>query len=127
MGATQTWASIEDEKEVVEEMRSDDLANAIAGLLVEAGASSDSEDEDGDDGSTEGGSAEPPPYVELSHSTPLDYYASACGLSEASFSQAFSLDFPSDFFFLFVSSLDQNYFENGSQRRARISRTQWCI
>ena len=91
--SAQTWASIEDQKDVVEAQRldqADGVMAALKGLPVEGWESSDSEEEEDDeedeDGNIGGGRAEPPPYMELSkHLGPLENYAAGCGLDEASY------------------------------------------
>ena len=70
--SAQTWASIEDQKDVVEAQRLDQaegVTAALKGLSVEGWESSDSEEEEEEDdenGNIGGGRAEPPPYTELS-------------------------------------------------------------
>ena len=89
--AAQTWASIEDQEDVVEAVRLDqaeDVAAVLRGLPVEGDESSGSEEgeEDDEDGSMGGGGAEPPPYAELSqHFAPLESCAAGCGLNEVSY------------------------------------------
>lgn len=93
MLAAQTWASIEDQKDVIEAQQTDqadDMTAALKGLSVEGWESSDSEEEeeeeDDEGGNIGGGRAEPPPYTELSqHFASLENYAAGCGLDEASF------------------------------------------
>ena len=90
--SAQTWASIEDQKDVVEAQRLDEadgVTAALKGLSVEGWESSDSEEdeeEDDEDGNIGGGRAEPPPYAELSkHFGPLENYSAGCGLGETSY------------------------------------------
>ena len=89
--SAQTWASIEDQKDVVEAQRLDQACGATAafkGLSVEGWESlnSEEEEEDDEDGSIGGGRAEPPPHTELfKHIGPLENYAAGCGLDEASY------------------------------------------
>ena len=84
----QAWATIEDQEDVVEAMKSDDaeyLMKALAGIHIEEEESSDGEEDGSDDGSTGGGGSGPPSYANLSpHFGTLEEYASGCGLTEAS-------------------------------------------
>ena len=61
-------ATIEDQEDVVEAMKSDDaedLAKALAGIHMEEEESLDGEDDGSDDGSTGGGGSEPPSYADI--------------------------------------------------------------
>ena len=67
----QGWATIEDQEDGVEAMKSDaadDLTNTLAGIHMEEGESSDYEEDGSDNGSTGGGGSEPPSYAAF-HST----------------------------------------------------------
>ena len=85
----QEWATIEDQENVVEAMKSDDaedLTKALVGIHMEEEKSSDGEEDGSDDGSAGGGGSEPPSYADLSqHFGTLEKYASGCGLTEASY------------------------------------------
>ena len=85
----QEWATIEDQEDVVEAMKSDDaedLTKTLTGTHMEEEESSDGEEDGSDDGRTEDGGSEPPSYADLSqHSGTLEKYASRCGLTEASY------------------------------------------
>ena len=70
--SAKTYASIEDQKYVVEAQRldqADGVTAALKGLSVEGWESSDIEEEDDEDGNIRGGRAEPPAHTELSKNT----------------------------------------------------------
>ena len=85
----QEWATIEDQEDVVEAMKSDDaedLTKASVGIHMEEKESSDGEEDGSGDKSTRGGSSEPPSYADFSqHFGALEKYASGCGLTEVSY------------------------------------------
>ena len=84
----QEWATMEDQEDVVEVMKSDvaeDPMKALADIHMEEEESSDGEEDGSDYGSTGGGGSETPSYVDLSqHFGTMEKYASGCGLTEAS-------------------------------------------
>ena len=83
----QEWATIEDQEDVVEAIKSDDaedLTKTLMGNHMEEEESSDGEEDGSDGGRTGDGGSKPPSYAGLSqHFGTLEKYTSRCGLTEA--------------------------------------------